>query len=281
MPRGRTDQRRLLVDLIKVTTTKQLEEEITGRIYSQLDIAPTVAHTLGFDIPELDGKPIDLVQSWGCQNVVIIIIDSLGYDLFIWLLPYLQNMSALAREGLLIRARAASNHTTPAIASILSGLLPEHHGINDKAGAKESSILSLPEMANASGLKTAVIMEENGAEVYRGLIEITGGIPDNIPPQNFDREACRLTIEALSKSPRLLVTYFIGIDKSVHLGRGTVGIREAAIEIDRCIGKIAGNADIETLFILCGDHPVHAGPLKRKKEPYSVALILAKGRGHK
>jgi hypothetical protein len=136
-------------------------------------------------------------------------------------------------------------------------------------------------MARALGLKSAVIMEENGAQVYQGLIEITGGIPDNIPPQNFDREACRLTIEALSKSPRLLVTYFIGIDKSVHLGRGAAGIREAALEIDRCIGKIADNVDEETLFILCGDHPIHAGPLKRKKEPYSVALILAKGRDHK
>jgi hypothetical protein len=136
-------------------------------------------------------------------------------------------------------------------------------------------------MANASGLKAAVIMEENGAEVYQGLIEITCGIPDNIPPQDFDREASRSTIEALSKSPRLLVTYFIGIDKSVHLGHGTVGIREAALDIDSCIGMIADNSDEETLFILCGDHPIHAGPLKRKTEPYSVALILAKGRGHK
>jgi predicted AlkP superfamily pyrophosphatase or phosphodiesterase len=258
-----------------------MEEKIEGHILSQLDIAPTVARVLGFDIPELDGKPIDLVQSWGCRNVAIIIIDSLGYDLFIWLMPYLRNMSNLAGEGLLFRAKAVSNHTTPAIASILSGLLPEHHGIHDKAGAKESGILSLPVMANASGLKSAVIMEENGAEVYRGLIEITGGIPDNIPPQDFDREVCRLTIEALSKSPRLLVTYFIGIDKSVHLGHGAAGIREAALEIDRCIGNIADNADEETLLILCGDHPIHAGPLKRKKEPYSVALILAKGRGHK
>jgi predicted AlkP superfamily pyrophosphatase or phosphodiesterase len=258
-----------------------MEEQFTGLIHSQLDIAPTVARTLRFDIPQLDGKPIDLVQSWGCQNVVIIIIDSLGYDLFIWLMPDLLNMSALARDGLLFRAKAVSNHTTPAIASILSGLSPEHHGIYDKAGAKESSIFSLPEMASASGLKAAVIMEENGAEVYRGLIEITSGIPDNIPPQDFDREACRLTIEALSKSPRLLVTYFIGIDKSVHLGRGTAGIREAAKEIDRCIGNIAENADTETLFIICGDHPIHAGPLKRKKEPYSVALILGKGKMHK
>ena len=60
---------------------------------------------------------------------------------------------------------------------------------------------------------------------------------------------------------------------------GLEGIRKAALEIDRCIGKIAENADDETLFILCGDHPIHAGLLKRKKEPYSVALILAKGRG--
>ena len=110
----------------------------------------------------------------------------------------------LARDGLLLRAKAVSNHTTPAIASILSGLLPEHHGIYDKAGAKESSILSLPEMASASGLKAAVIMEENGAEVYRGLIEIVGGIPDNIPPQDFDREVLPFDDQALSESPGFL-----------------------------------------------------------------------------
>ena len=115
--------------------------------FSQLDIAPTVARILGFHLPESDGQPIDLVAGWGCKNVALIIIDSLGYDLFMWLLPTLENMSALARDGLLFRAKAVSNHTTPAIASILSGLLPEHHGIFDKAGAKESSILSLPEMA--------------------------------------------------------------------------------------------------------------------------------------
>ena len=92
------------------------------------------------------------------------------------------------KKGCCSGPRAVSNHTTPAIASILSGLLPEHHGIFDKAGAKESSILSLPEMASASGLKAAVIMEKNGAEVYQGLIEIVEGIPDSIPPEDFDRE---------------------------------------------------------------------------------------------
>jgi predicted AlkP superfamily pyrophosphatase or phosphodiesterase len=249
--------------------------------FSQLDIAPTAALILGLQLPSPDGRPIDSAVAWGCKNVALIIIDSLGYDLLMWLLPTLENMRALSIEGLLLRATTVSNHTTPAIASILSGLLPDHHGIFDKAGAKESRILSLPEIAAASGLKCAVIMEQNGADVYQGLIEIVHSIPDSIPPQDFDREACRMTCQALLERPRLLVSYFIGIDKNIHLGRGREGIREAALLIDRCIGEIVRTANDETLFIICGDHPIHAGPLKRTREPYYVAMILAKGKAQK
>ncbi len=248
------------------------------RHFSQLDIAPTVARTLGFDLPSTDGRPIDLVDGWGCKNAAIIIIDSLGYDLFTWLRPSMVNMSHLAEEGVLLSAKAASNHTTPAIASILSGLEPEHHGIFDKAGAKTSSTPSLPEMASASGLKSAVVMEKNGAEVYQGLIDIVEGIPDSIPPEDFDKEVCRKTVQAILERPRLLVSYFIGIDKSVHQGQNLEGIRKAAINIDHSIGEIVGNADDETLFVLCGDHPIHAGLFKRTKEPYCVALVLARSR---
>jgi hypothetical protein len=151
----------------------------------------------------------------------------------------------------------------------------------DKVGAKESRILSLPEIAASSGLKCAVIMEQNGADVYQGIIKIVHGISDSIPPQDFDKEACRMTCQALLERPRLLVSYFIGIDKNVHLGRGLEGIREAALLIDRCIGEIVSMANDDTIFIICGDHPIHAGPLKRTKEPYCVAMILAKGSAQK
>jgi predicted AlkP superfamily pyrophosphatase or phosphodiesterase len=247
-------------------------------MYSQLDIAPTAAVVLGLELPGSDGHPIDLAATWACENVALIIVDSLGYDLFLWLLPDLKNMSAISQDGLLLKTRSVSNHTTPAIASILSGLLPEHHGIFDKAGAKESRILSLPEIASANGYRCAVIMEQNGADVYQGLIEIVHGISDKIPPQDFDKEACRMTCQALLKRPRLLVSYFIGIDKCVHMGQGLEGIREAALLIDSYRGKIVQAADDDTLFILCGDHPIHAGPLKRDKEPYCVAMILGRGR---
>jgi hypothetical protein len=249
--------------------------------FSQLDIAPTAALILGLHLPESDGRPIDSEVARGCKNVALIIIDSLGYDLLVWLLPTLESMKALSIVGQLLRITAVSNHTTPAIASILSGLLPEHHGIFDKAGAKKSRIKSLPEIAAASGQRCAVIMEQNGADVYRGIIEIVHGIPDSIPPQDFDKEACRMTCRALLERPRLLVSYFIGIDKNIHLDRGREGIREAALLIDHCIGTITGTANDDTLFIICGDHPIHAGPLKRAGEPYTVAMILAKGKGQK
>lgn len=249
------------------------------RIFSQLDIAPTAARLLGVRLPSSDGQAIDLVDGWGCRNAAIIIVDSLGYDLLAYMLPRMENAAQLIDDGLFLRARAVSNHTTPAIASILSGLLPEHHEIFDKAGAKTSSILSLPEIASAAGLKSAVIMETNGAEVYEGLIQIIHGISDRIPPEEFDREACQLTVQSLREKPRLLVSYFIGIDKSVHLGLEWTGIRNAALHIDRCLGEIARAADEKTLLMICGDHPIHAGPLKRSFEPYCVALILARGRG--
>ena len=102
------------------------------------------------------------------QERHLLIVDSLGYSLFRWLEPHLQNMQTLAKEGIAIEAKAVADSTTPAIASILSGLLPEHHGIFSKEGAKESSILSPPEIANASGLKSAVILEKIGAEVHKG-----------------------------------------------------------------------------------------------------------------
>jgi hypothetical protein len=123
--------------------------------FSQLDIAPTVALILGLHLPESDGRPIDSEVARGCKNVALIIIDSLGYDLLVWLLPTLESMKALSIVGQLLRITAVSNHTTPAIASILSGLLPEHHGIFDKAGAKKSRIKSLPEIAAASGQRCA------------------------------------------------------------------------------------------------------------------------------
>jgi len=51
-----------------------------------------------------------------------------------------------------------------------------------------------------------------------GLIEFIGAVPSTLSPPDFDKEICRLSLEALSYIPRLLVSYFIGIDKAAHKG---------------------------------------------------------------
>ncbi|GEM_PF-226428 len=275
------DRRRATALLMLATPPASPASSLPGPDYSQLDIAPTIALTLGLDLAVSDGRAVEPALAWGCRKAVLIIVDSLGYDLLLWLLAGLESIRSLLDRGHLYAARAVSNHTTPAIASILSGLTPEHHKILDKAGAKVSPVLSLPDIATAAGMRCAVIMEENGAEVYRGLIEIASGISDRIEPEEFDRQSCLLTVDALQKKPDLLVTYFIGIDRSVHLGRDLNGIRDAALLIDQCIGEVAKWTDEETLIIICGDHPIHAGPFKRSKAPYCVPLITARGAGKK
>lgn len=243
-----------------------------ARSISQVDIAPTIARVLGLSLTHTDGEPIELDCEM-CRNVILAIVDSLGYDLYLSLEPYLRFMPALASRGSLISARSVSNKTTPAIASILSGLLPEHHQIYDKAGAKDSRLLSLPEIASTAGMKSAVIMEKQGAEVYTGLIEVVSGVPDHLSPGEFDDQICKKSLEALALEPRLLVSYFIGIDKAAHMGRGMAAMRTEAEHIDGCLGEVAGAAIPGTLIIVCGDHPVHAGPLKRSEGPRCVALI--------
>lgn len=243
---------------------------------SQIDIAPTIARQLGLTIPEPDGVPIPSLDGWRCKNSILAIIDSLGYDLYRWLEPMLSSMPLITASGGLYGASSVSNHTSSAIASILSGLLPVHHRIYDTESAKRSPIVSIPEIASSAGLRSAIVMEKGGAEVYEGLIEYIGAVPRTISPQEFDRQISRLSLEALSTSPRLLVTYFIGLDKAAHNGLDKRGFMDAAIAIDGYIGEIACAAQPGTMIILVGDHPVHAGELKRTQEPYRVALIIGR-----
>jgi hypothetical protein len=246
------------------------------RRINQVDLAPTVAKILGVKIPGMDGAPIEEVESWGCSKAIVLIVDSLGYDLYKFFQADLKNMASLASGGLLVRAKAAATHTSPAIASILSGLLPEHHGIHNTEEAKASTLSSIPEIASFQGFKTAVIMEKGGAEVYEGLIDFVGKVSRDLDPREFDRETCRKSLEALAGRPELMISYFIGIDKAVHLGGGLEEMRSAAVCVDLCLGRIYAAAEVGTFFSVIGDHPVHAGSFKRQGGPCCVALVMGR-----
>ncbi|HOT07063.1 MAG TPA: alkaline phosphatase family protein [Methanotrichaceae archaeon] len=242
-------------------------------VVSQIDIAPTISRLLDFALPRTDGQPLEELGSWSCEQVVLSIVDSLGFRLYRYLEKDLKHLPSLAAAGQVFSAVSVSSHTSPAIASILSGLLPEHHGIRDTEDARRSPIQSIPALASSAGIRTGVIMEKGGAEVYCGLVEYIGAVPRILPPAEFDRQSGRLAAEALAAHCRLVVAYFIGLDKAAHDGQDQHGFRQAAMTIDRSFGQILAAAPAKTAFLVVGDHPVHAGSLASGADPRCVALL--------
>ena len=256
-----------------------LREGAMPRSINLIDLAPTMARVLGVKTPPLDGTAIDLVEGWGCDRVILGIVDSLGYGLYRALEPDLPVMRSMAEEGLILRAESVASSTTPAIASILTGLTPENHGITNTAQACESKIRSLLEWASFDEVPSAVVMEEEGARTFEGFVDLVMGVPKSREGGDFDREVLARSLQALKMDPRLLVGHYVGIDRIAHLGGGIEEIREAASEIDGHLGVLASAIPAGSMMIVCGDHPLHAGGLKDVFDSKDVAAIFwRKGR---
>jgi len=246
-----------------------------------IDVAPTMARALRVRTPPIDGVPIDEVEGWECDRVVLAIVDSLGYGLYKAMEPDLPKIRSMAEEGLLLKAEGVAPSTTPAIASILTGLMPQNHGISNTTQASESEIRSLLEWASSENVRSAVVMEEGGARTFEGFVKMVMGVPKSLNARDFDREILARALAALKRRPKLLVAHFIGIDRIAHRGGGIDEIREAASAIDGHLGELAAAIPSGTLMIVCGDHPLHAGLLKGVFDSKDVALILWKKGGDK
>jgi len=241
-----------------------------------IDVAPTMARVLGVKTPPTDGRAIDLVEGWECDRVVLAIVDSLGYGLYKALEPDLPNMRSMASEGVLLKAECVAATTAPAIASILTGLMPKKHGISNTSQASDSKIRSLLEWASSDMIRSAVVMEEEGARTFNGFVTTVMGVSKSLVGRNFDREILERSLEALKTEPRLLVAHFLGIDRIAHDGGGIEEIRGAASEIDGHLGDLAAAVAERTMVAVCGDHPLHAGVLKGVYDSRDVALIFWK-----
>ena len=236
-------------------------------ILSQVDIAPTIVKILSLQY-RADGKQVEEIVDYGrgCRMVVLLIIDGLGYALFNELRQYLPNINRVSSVGKIYECEAVARYTTPAIASILCGKLPEEHEIYRTGDVYKSDVKSIAEAASEQGTKSAVVMEEEGASTFEGRVDVVRKIRNRPEILEFDRLVTEASVNVIREvKPRILISHLRAIDK-------LNGSSEAARHIDKNIGKILDACrGMEALAMLCGDHPPHS-----QLEQRSVPLVVGK-----
>lgn len=238
-----------------------------------MDIAPTISELLDIPMVPPDGKVIpeviEYATTYDCQKVVLVIVDSLGYSLYRYFTEnggIFQNVRQLAESGMVLRCQSTADHTSPAIASIFTGYLPTNHHIyatddiyveraKDSLNPKIKTIL---EWAYDAGRKSAIVIESHGADTFLDRINEVFGVPDSQDIIEYDSKITDAAVDALESKPDILAVHLRAIDRYAHRAQTWEELRYAAGTVDVNIGRIVENAEKGTLFMICGDHPIHA-----------------------
>lgn len=245
-----------------------------SNLYSLVDIAPTISELLDIPMVPPDGKimpeVIEYASIRSCQKVVLIIVDSLGYSLHRYFSEsggIFQNIRQLAGSGMVLQCRSTADHTTPAIASIFTGNLPTKHHIyatddiyvERAKDSKNPKIKTILEWAHDAGRKSAVVIESLGADTFLDRVGEVAGIPDSQDIIEYDRKITDAAVQSLESKPDILAVHLRAIDRYAHRSQTWEELRYAAGTVDVNIGRIVETAEKGTLFMICGDHPIHAG----------------------
>jgi hypothetical protein len=238
---------------------------------STIDIAPTISRLLKIPMVSSSGRPIPEVENYatekGCKKAVIIVVDSLGYSLYRHFSPVMRNLTEFAEKGLLFKCKSQANITSPAIASIFTGYLPEEHKIYSTADiyserAKDSEnpkLKSIMEWAYKAGMKASVVIESEGAGSFRGRIKDFYGVPDSEDILDYDRQITEYSLLAIKGKPDILALHLRALDRFSHRAESWKEMKQAAKAVDENLGEIFQNAEKGTMFFICGDHAVHGG----------------------
>ncbi|MBP1910110.1 alkaline phosphatase family protein [Methanolobus bombayensis] len=236
---------------------------------SLADIAPTISRILAIPMVVPDGCVINDVADHyikhDCKRVVLIIADSLGFKLYHRYESIMPSVSSLVSQGLLMGCSSVERHTSPCIASIFSGYLPENHHIHstediyrERAKNPENpKIKTILEWAYDAGFKSAVVIESEGAETFRERVDELHGVKNSEDIIDYDHRIIKSAINTLSNEPDLLAVHLRSIDRYAHRSIHGKELEEAIINTDTNIGQIIEHAEKGTLFLICGDHTIH------------------------
>ncbi len=236
-----------------------------------IDITPTISRLLKIPMIPPTGRPIPEVESYtkerGCKRAVIIVVDSLGYCLYKYLSPLMKNLSQIAERGLLFRCKSPATITSPAIASIFTGYLPEEHNIYSTSDiyterAKDSEnprLKSIMEWAYLAGMKASAVIESEGAESFRGRIKDFYGVPNSKDILDYDLKIMNYAVCAIKEKPDILAVHLRTLDRFSHRAKSWKELEMAAKAVDENLGEIYRHAEKGTIFFICGDHAIHGG----------------------
>jgi hypothetical protein len=246
---------------------------------SLLQIAPTLATFFAVALHS-SARPVrqilDLMIARKPQVVVLAVIDSLDLQIYTDFAPELVELHQLVDQGGLIFAcKPVSRHTTPAIASILTGLPPESHGIVVSEDVAASKIKSILEILDDYGKPTAAVLDTNGARPLEGRMRYVIGIENREDIMGYDAEITAHTLSILKtqREVQLLLTHLRSIDRFAHRGwdlHVAAGVvNEYMREITRAV------ADRNGLLFVCGDHEAHLPERAAASRQQPVPLIVA------
>jgi predicted AlkP superfamily pyrophosphatase or phosphodiesterase len=236
---------------------------------STIDIAPTISQLLKVPMISPSGRPIpevvDYAKEKDCKRAAIIVVDSLGYSLYWHFSPVMRNLNEFAEKGLVFKCKSPATITSPAIASIFTGYLPEEHNIYStsdiyKETAKNSGnprLRSIMEWACRAGLKASAVIESEGAESFRGRLKSFYGVRESEDILAYDRQITKYAVEALKEKPDVMAVHLRTLDRFSHRAKSWEELRRAAQVVDENLTEIFRNAEKGTIFFICGDHAIH------------------------
>lgn len=234
-----------------------------------IDIAPTISRLLKVPMVPPSGRPIPEVESYakerGCNRAGIIVVDSLGYSLYLRFSEIMNNLREFSEKGLLFKCKSYATITSPAIASIFTGYTPEEHNIYSTSDiyserAKDSEnprLKSIMEWAYRAGMKVSAVIESEGAESFRGRIKDFYGVPNSEDILDYDKKITQYATQALKEKPDIIAVHLRALDRFSHRAEDWEQLKQAAKAVDENLGKIFQNAEKGTIFFICGDHAVH------------------------
>ena len=234
-----------------------------------IDIVPTISRLLNVPMIQPTGKPIPEVLKYAkkkdYKRVVIIIVDGLGYSLYVHLFPIMKNLNELVKRGLAFKCKSPATITSPAIASIFTGYSPEEHKIYSTADiyaerskdAENPKLKSIMECASQVGMNVSVVIESEGAESFRGRIKNFHGVPDSEDILDYDRQITEHAVCYLKEKTDILAIHLRTLDRFSHRAKNWKELKSAAKEVDNNLGIIFRNSEKGTIFFICGDHSIH------------------------